>query len=1182
MTRIDPRSRTFMATLGEARIAQQPAAPLELPELRAPGKSRAFDPAPLLAAKVPEKVAKAHGPALTKAGEELRALSTLGERLEPWQAKSADRTLEQVYKTLGQLLSAAPPEDTAKIAKQALKMVVALVEATPPAQLLPALAATNGLVDSALRRIGKKSLSLEGANLSALYVDATKAVQDLLGRLSGRSGIGSALHVLPRLVEQVELDVAHSTAAERRTLTKGIAELLEQGPARAGFDLAVVAQVSADLEASRGPARGPAEILAEALQRQHQRGRDGWLATRAGLVALEPGSPPSTRALATGLLQVLDANPAGPTSLFEQIESLRAVAHDHAGSEEASRVELALSKLLPKLATAPTLPAIVEWLAQVLPQLSEDHLLAALEKAAPLKGAPLAAELLKLGHLQAGYELDRPRLAAIDGITKLSAPLATTLVSALLPKLQDQEPELNTIKALIERAPRLGDDPRAELERHLGNQQIVEEYLGHYAFPPRVQAGIRAALSASPITLDEDRVSGLLQALHNMFAAFPKLEVGPLLHDEGEGRTGLLSLTAENARRAVSPSDILPDLCKAAHPISPNAKAQEGAARLVMALADQLSFVFGAQDQVQARVVADLKAAFTNPKKLKQPAGAMDGVALRAQGTGAVAYALAHPELPLDLVFTAGLHLSADDLRWVIDRVQAARGKDPVRLLRDAIFAAVEAKKTGIFTALRQSNSPEAAKTAVLKELAQQFRVEQVNQIDFAALQKGLQAGVDPIGAALAARTQKVLKELDLEALAGGKAVPEGLAELAELAPNVAELLTQYRTEFKSMDHQIDMGKLGPVFRKVLKSVLDGTWPTPKYEDEVGVRQLAMLSPAQREVWRSTTVTLPNQAAKVDPGLAAEARPLLKGLAKALGEHVKVQAPGFDKLAFDAESRDRLRKAYAQKTTAIKDAKKGSPTQRRLARELGPLREALALIELQMGIGTNLRKAKGDLVRALRDSAPLLIAAQPALAKLGSAGLLDTTADLLAMIPKDVTPGRLGRHAADDDSLTAMIASHTSGCLSYGDNRRRWGLAGSLSDANTKMLRAFDGDRQLYRAFMRLVPVEMAGYKGPALYVEGPVGDGGGSYDDLALLQQGLLAKGAAMGIPVLRPSGVPDGWTQRDGQVTITYDYGHVGLYHSDNLGNQIIQGNGGKPSKNERHMTVAFPPGVGVKGRG
>lgn len=1170
-----------MATLGAARVAQQPAAPLALPELRGNGKGRAFDPAPLLAAKVPEKVAKAHGPALSKASDELKALSALAERLEPWQAKSADRTLEQVYKTLGQLLSAAPAEDTGKIAKQALKMVVALVEATPPAQLLPALAATNGLVDSALRRIGKQTLSLEGAGLGTLYVDATKAVQDLLGRVAGRSGIGSALHVLPRLVEQLELDVARSTVAERRGLTQGVADLLERGPPRAGFDLAVVAQLSADLEASRGRDRAPAQILAEALQRQHQRGRDGWNATRAGLVALEARSPPSTRALATALLQVLDANPAGPTSLFEQIESLRAVAHDYAGSEEAGRVELALSKLLPKLAAAPTLPAIMEWLAQVLPQLSEDHLLTALEKAAPLKGAALAAELLKLGHLQVGYELDRPRRAAIDEITKLSAPLATTLVSTLLPKLQDQQPELTTIKALIERAPRLGDDPRAELERHLSNQQIVEEYLGRYALPPRVQAGVRAALSELPLTLDEDRVSGLLQALRSVLAAFPKLEVGPLLHDEGEGRTGLLSLTAENARRAVSPSDILPDLCKAAHPISPNAKAQEGAARLVMALADQLSFVFGAQDQVQARVVADLKAAFANPKRLKQPAAGVDGVALRIQGAGAVGYALSHPELPLDLVFTAGLHLSPADLSWVIDRIQKARGKDPVRLLRDALFAAVEAKKTGIFTALRQSNSPEAAKTAVLRELAQQFRVEQVNQIDFAALQKGLVEGGDPIGAAQAARTKKVLKELDLEALAGGKAVPEALTELAALGPNVAELLDQYRTEFKSMDHEIDMGKLGPVFRKVLKSVLDGSWPAPKYEDEVGVRQLAILSPAQREIWRSTTVTLPDQVVEVDPELAAVARPLLKGLAKALGENVKLQAPGFAKLAFDAESRDRLRKAYAHKSDAIKEARKGSAEQRRLAQELGPIRDALALVELQLGIGANLRKAKGDLVRALRDSAPLLIAARPALAKLGSAGLLDTAADLLAMIPKDVTPGRSGRHAADEDSLTAMIASHTSGCLSYGDNRRRWGLAGSLSDANTKMLRAFDGDRQLYRAFMRMVPVEMPGYKGPALYVEGPVGDGGGSYDDLNLLYQGLMAKGAAMGVPVLRPNGVPDTWTKRDERVTITYDYGHTGLYHSDNLGNQIIQGNGGKPSKNERHMTVAFPPGLGPKVR-
>lgn len=457
-----------------------------------------------------------------------------------------------------------------------------------------------------------------------------------------------------------------------------------------------------------------------------------------------------------------------------------------------------------------------------------------------------------------------------------------------------------------------------------------------------------------------------------------------------------------------------------------------------------------------------------------------------------------------------------------------------------------------------------------------------MEQIAFAGLEKGLKEGADPIGAARDARTKKVLKELDLEGLAGGKAVPEALAELAALAPNVAELMEQYRTEFKSMDHEIDMGKLGPVFRKVLKSVLDGTWPTPKYEDQVGVRQLAILSPAQQELWRSTTVTLPDQVAAGDPGLIAGAKPLLKGLAKALGENVKLQAPGFAKLSFDVESRDRLRAAYSRKSEAIKDTKKGSAEQRRLANELGPIRDALTLIELQMGIGAHLRRAKGDLVRALKDCAPLLIAARPALAKLRSAGLLDVASDLLAMIPKEVTAGRQGRHAADEDSLTAMIASHTTGCLSFGSNLRRWGLAGSLADANTKMLRVFDGERQLYRAFMRMVPVEMPGYKGPALYVEGPIDDGGGTHDDLQLLHQGLLAKGAAMGVPVLRPYAVPEGWLQRDEQVNITYDYGHTGLYHSDNLGNQILQKNGRRSGHRALRMTVAFPPGVDRNKRG
>ena len=160
-----------------------------------------------------------------------------------------------------------------------------------------------------------------------------------------------------------------------------------------------------------------------------------------------------------------------------------------------------------------------------------------------------------------------------------------------------------------------------------------------------------------------------------------------------------------------------------------------------------------------------------------------------------------------------------------------------------------------------------------------------------------------------------------------------------------------------------------------------------------------------------------------------------------------------------------------------------------------------------------------------------------------------------------------------------MIASHTSGCLSFGRKLARWGLAGPLADANTKMLRTFDGDRQVYRALMRMVPVEMAGYQGPALYVEGPRADGGGSPDDRHLLYKGLLAKASAMRVPVLRPENVPDSWNKQNLNVTITYDYGHTGLYHSDDMGSRILQGNGGKPAKKEIYLTVAFPPGVGPK---
>lgn len=1162
LPRLSRVATAIVAGPGDARIAPPP--------------SRRDPAAPLIAAKVPEKVARAHASAFERCAPELKALSELSAGPLAWQVKGAERILEQLYKTLGQVLDETPEAQRPQVTKRALKALLSVVEETSPAVRFAALAAVNGLVDGGRRRLQKGALDLGDEGLGALYTDGARSTIALAERLQGRAGVTSALNVLPRLLEQLERGVIN-TAADRRALCAGVSELLEHGAPRTGFDLSRVAHIAKVVDEVLGGVAGPAEALVEAKGRlQAERPKEHKEVRQRLEAALADPQPAGRRALIQGLVQIIDANPLGPVDLFTAIDKLNTAALAQEERED-EKVAAALAAILPSLSEASGLAPILEHLAEALWQLTDDRTIGALQAAAKVPAGQRPGKLLTaLVRVHYG-NLARPEVAALDRLARLSVNPLTAVAAALLPRIDADRPTPELIDLLITRAGHLGDDPVGELTRVIANYGEIACALAWYGVAERHRPSVVKVLALAPTTLDEERAPLLMQSIEPLTKHFPKVPLESVLYDDAQGRPGLLSLSATNPRRAISPLEDLPAFLQTLHKGGATPEAQRAAVRLAFDLANELSYVFGAREQVTQRVQADLQVAVKHPAKLKS-ARPQDSARLRAQGASAVAYPQQNPELPLELAFTAGLHLSSADLAWVSERLSEGHGRDSARLIRDMIFAAVERGRPDVVAALRESDATPAAKAGVIKLLAQAFRVNQEGQLDLDTLVAGLRAGEDPVAKAQEQQIAQTMKDLGIQGKgAARKFSPEGLAEISALGPNVAELLEQYRPGFKSMDHEINMGKLGPVFRTVLDAVLAGTWPAPKYEDPVGVRQLQILTPAQQKIWRSTTVTRPGQQTQLRPD--AEVLSLIAGLGQLLREGVSLVVPGLPGLGFDPPSEKRVKAALNERLGAIRAARKGSREHQRLALELRPTREALALLELEAEIRRVSGRRKESADSALLKLRPLLLSAQRVLDRLGAPALVAVTADLLAWAPRAEQGGREGRHAADEDSLTAMIASHTSGCLSFGSNLRRWGMAGSLADANTKMLRVFEGDRQLYRAFMRLVPIETRGYQGPALYVEAPIADGGGSQDDATLLALGLYQKAAAMGVPVFGSNyPPPDGWHRvEDQDLTIHFDYGHTGLYHSDNLGQQIHQKRVGKPWTLKHNDSLAFPPGVG-----
>ncbi|MCA9553055.1 MAG: hypothetical protein KC933_23665 [Myxococcales bacterium] len=1144
------------------------------------GRGRAGDkgPAQLAEIGVDAKLIKAHGASLGRAVKDLARLSASAAGRDAWQVKAFQRVLGQAHKVLGVQLSALEAPQRAAAAERTARALADLVDA-PEVQGVAAFAISSavGLLDSALRMEARRKIAFTSDEIAKLGEDAAATVKAMVTALAGRDGVPAALNILPRLVEELELTSVDLNGKGRAALVDQVRVFVQDTLPKTDVSLVHVAELAKGLSmGARAHPGEPGRVIADAQAAVFARAEAERVAVREFLAA---PPQPQLAGLYAAMGAVLDGDRVGThiAQLVVQSKGKVDLLPRQAPFHQDPAALDTVAQLLRLAAGGPGAAALLELVStQGLPMLARPEVMQAL-KAAVEAGDLVAAARALFAGMPAGVD-QAAFQAAVADLGKLSPQEALLVATAFHCGAPNLGPDTGLVLGLAQRVRRGGDRLGSELGEYARRWAAAAPYFNQQQALAAQRNALMAEVVANSPAVDPGHFQQTAITLAELAKHLPKADLPSLVGTTVSG-PGVLDLTNPMGGFAVPPQATLRQLLPR---LAGSAEDPSALARLAMQVALDVAYIQNGQHIQVARVVEDFGFAVANPGELHSAAVPRGQVDLRVQegaGRGALGFLKGHPGLGVDLAFTAGRYLTGPQVAWLQEKVAGTKGLDTVRMLRDAIFGAVNLGRLDLVEALRTTNSPKPAVTAVIKELAQALRVGQLNTVPVDEIVAGLDAGEDPLAAIVAKKAAEALGGLDLAALAEGKVAPEGVAEIQALAPNVAELLQQYKTEFKSMDHEIDMGKLQPVLLEVLKSVVQGTWPAPKYEDAVGQRQMAALSPAQQAAWRQMTVVSAGglQAAPVGPQVE-EALTLVRGLAKTITEEARPP----EGLKLEPQEAVRLREALNGVLAQLRAAEKGTDAHRALSAQAGPLSHQLAFVELHFALQAAAEAPDGT--RALAELRPALEAGLRALRAYGATTSASVAEDVLYVARGLGAKGpasRTGRYAMDDDSLTGLIASHKSGCLSFGDRRRRWGLAGSLSDANTKMLRVMDGERQLFRTFMRMVPAKIGNYEGPILFIENPVGDSGGSQADRELMEAALHAKAEAMGIPAVGGNAkAPAGWkVLNQAQVAMTFDYGHTGLYHSDRLGQLKFQAQVDQPHPANTNAVVVVPPALADK---
>lgn len=1159
-----------------------------------PPPARAIDSrdAPLLqAARVPERVAAEHCVSLAPAIADIAALARNADRVPAHHARQFERALDQFYKLLGfelSLFGAGSPapgsiargdDDPAGLAKHSIAAFRELAESVEANEhVVPALFSAIALFDSGLRRQAQRKQAPEGHEAMRLASDATQVIRRLIDDLRDRSGLTSALNCFPHLAEHLERGDPEIMGEERRAIWICVGDLLRDVIPQRGFDQAMAAELSRLMSSEVEAGGAPGAIVrrvAHAFQAGPIARRSEIVRRMRELVEAEPEGSESRKCLAfvsAALEKTLAANPSGPESLFEVVSGFFDHAKEHLDRREnegsAMRIWGCAAAIVSRVAETRIALDVISHLDRTLPSaLGKQAAIEALQRATDAKDLRAVSRSL-FRFATACKDIEEaadvaPALARLDDLDELRG----VQVAMAFPGELARDPHVSPLlDALIARARgSTGDDLFGMLQSFSLRYASAVARIGNYGRIGQLAPSI--ALRIAELTSGHEPSPALLnaiaQALNNLSHYLNHIDYGEIIGPSPDGGPGILKLCDPSVRYRHPPVTFLTSLGYALYAGAPQDPAgQLEAARVAIRLAESFGNMDGDTDIPFQRIQEDWKEVAGNPAKLTPAARPQGTVSIRlAQSKGSLeGYLRAHSELPPELALAAGLHLSSEQIGWLVERAGAAHGRDTVRSLRDLVFACIKAARKDTIDALMASPSPQKALSGIITDIGREYRLGRAETIPWDLIIESLKKGGDPLAEIQAKRVEEGLKLLDLDALAEGKSDPDGMAEIARCATAITNCLTYYeqqKAEPNGTDRDIDHGACIAPFMAVLKSVATGTWPKQKYDNEVGRRLLSILSPEQEAIWRSEMITQPNGAPVDEGARARDALQLLRGLAIALPMAIAFD-PELGPLDWTRGSLAKVRESQEALLREIRNVEKGSPRHRELGRSMAAINRNLSVLELKVALDERLVEPVQNIKMALIDLRPLLEISKAALRRFGHQGCLKAVLEALKSIQDLRTSSRQGRYAIDEDTLESLILSHTdasSSCLRHSGGFRRWALAGAAADANIRMLRVYDGPRFGYRAFLKLFPVELEGYKGPALWIDPPHREGSGEAEDLQLLYKNAIQKGLAMGIPIIGSDPTftklaeEMGLATKLGNVQFYVDEGNTGCQHSDRL---------------------------------
>ncbi len=1146
------------------------------------------------AAWVPEAVAQEHGQALGLAKGELEAIAALSAELEPRAQAHFANALKRLYQSLGQLLSRLPAEARGPSAKQALQALQELAaRAGTGDHLVAALSATASLLDSSLRLDARRRLVLTPELAADRMARAAEAVGRLHASLLGRAGVGTALNVYPRLVEGLEFAAPALEAGRQAALWQAAADLLATHTPEDGLTQAQAGEVARVLYlaiAERGPDHDA--VLA---------------AAKEGLSAAVPQQEVALALLRSPAGAVLEPRAQGPLPA-------------HAEAVLAAVQEALAAQLAARAAPSAQLVSGVEQLHAALaghvlkpgallePPAAQD-LVGAI---ATLGAHPQAARLFSL--LAVAVQKDDFKLAQVGNPPALLRTLLWTSCpprpagdAVLLPPLT-KAPIEQALSAVLALAPHVGTLPKKPaLDKASGRlvaevvaraaaagalerpQESVDEYAARWVaaglalsdfgqLAPKLEELASALAFELEGSLEGQRLADLTALVYLVNLRQPRVGIPGLLRGEGK-RPGLIDLADPSKRYFQRPRDVLDTLLQ--HVPQQKDAVAEPLTRLALELASAASLVADSR-LYTPRISQDFRQAIASHLTLKAGPGAAGPLAVQLQQRSAasVAHIVASmPELPPEMAICVAHFATPEQIAWMCERAEKSRSLKSARLLRDAVYTCAHIAKPELLEALRTTPAPSKVVSRTIEALAKAWRDRTTGQVPAQHYLDKLKAGEDPT--VVAAAAAGAVTAVDVLALTGGRTTAEGLAALGapsrtrtDLHKSTADVINYNLTQhYHAAGTTMDAAAKPHLGTKVRNAFLDhvvkpaamGQWPAHRYESEIGKKIMARLSPGQQELWRATSYTaLAGEAGRAgDPAsqaALADAAVTVRGIAKALPAWIELSpVEGVPPLRWDGASLAALRARRDELMAELRGAEKGSQAHRRGSAAIGALRQNLALLELHQGLAA---QQDADPATLLRRALPLLAAAAALLRSFGAGfrDALDEIAAAKVYLSQAGPPD--GTYAADEDSLEALLTANHSGCLSkaYGNNGRQWGLCQAAVDANTRMLRVYTDGKQAVRGFLRMYEAELGAYKGPVLFADEPVADGGGGEAEKALWFRHALLKASAMGVPltslsapawdaVIKAAGLAEQVVYEKAAGTVTADEGHTGMTHSDKM---------------------------------